>query len=143
MTLGKRTVTNDGTEKAGRKVTRLEDDAPMTEAGRRRIAEFVHAALGWAGQNAQKNLVGTGRVSKTTVDRVKRAEDVSDTLLRALGDVMGLPRDFLLYIGYGQVQRLERLLADAGEDANLRDLIRWTLDHLFPNDPDHPRVRPA
>jgi hypothetical protein len=116
----------------------------MPEAGRRRIAQFVHAALGWAGQNAQKRLVGTGRVSKATVDRVKRGDEVSDTMLRALGDVMSLPRDYLLYIGYGEVDRLERLLVEAKDDANLRDLIRWTLDHLFPNDPDRQtRVRPA
>lgn len=116
----------------------------MTEAGRRRIAEFVHAALGWAGQNASKNLLETGRVSKATLDRVKRSEEVSDTMLRGLGDVLGLPRDFLLYIGYGEVDRIDRLMIEAEGNANLKDLIRWTLDHLFPDDnPDHSRARNA
>lgn len=121
----------------------MDDRAEMTEAGRRRIAEFVHAALGWAGQNAQKNLAGTGRVSKATIERVKRGEDVSDTMLRALGDVLGLPRDFLLYIGYGEVNRIERLMSESANDPNRRDLIRWTLEHLFPNNPGHTRVQPA
>lgn len=114
----------------------------MDEAGRRRIAEFVHAALGWAGKDSNKKLLGTGRVSKATIDRVKRAEDVSDAMLRGLGDVLDLPRDFLLYIGYGEVERIERLMTDDA-DANLRDLIRWTLDHLFPDNPGHTRVQPA
>jgi hypothetical protein len=108
-----------------------QDDRPMDEAGRRRIAEFVHAALGWAGANASKNFSETRRVSKTTMDRVKRGEVVSDTYLRAVGDVMGLPRDYLLYIGYADLDRLSRL----GEtsDADRQDLVRWTLEHLFPD----------
>jgi hypothetical protein len=109
------------------------DDRRIDEAGRRRIAEFVHAAMGWAGMNASKKFTGTGRISKATIDRVKRGDDVSPTLLRGLGDVLELPRDYLLYIGYGDVGRIERL-ADT-EDPNRQDLIRWTLDHLFP---DHP-----
>lgn len=114
----------------------------MNEAGRQRIAEFVHAAMGWAGANASKNFAGTGRVSKTTIDRAKRGEEVSDTMLRALGDVLDLPRDFLLYIGYGDVDRIERLGAENTSDADLRDLIRWTLEHLFPTDPPvPPRLR--
>lgn len=123
-------------------MTEMGDDREMTEAGRHRIAEFVHAALGWAGQNASKRFAGTGRVSKGTIDRVKRGESVSDTMLRALGDVLGLPRDFLLYIGYGEVDRIERL-AESEDDADRKDLIRWTLEHLFPTDPGRPQAQPA
>lgn len=107
--------------------------------GRLRIATFVHAALGWAGQSSAKTFIGTGRVSRATIDRVKREEEVSDTLLRALGDVLELPRDFLLYVGYGDIDRIERLADDADDD--LRDLIRWTQEHLF-SEPD-PHVPPA
>lgn len=113
----------------------------IDEAGRARIGKFVHAALGWAGVNAARNLASTGRISKATIDRVKRADTVSDTLLRALGDVLDLPRDFLLYIGYGDVDRIERLAVENAGDANLRDLIRWTLDHLFPDPPHSPKIR--
>lgn len=109
----------------------------IDEAGRRRIAEFVQAAMGWAGQNAAKRFVGTGRVSKTTIDRVKAGHEVSETLLRALGDVLDLPRDFLLYIGYGDVDRIERLAHSEDADADRRDLIRWTLEHLFPGSDPH------
>lgn len=107
------------------------DDRRIDEAGRRRIAEFMHAALGWAGANATKNLSGTGRVGKGTVDRVKRGEVVSETFLRAVGDVMGLPRDYLLYIGHADVERLSRL--GQTDDADRQDLVRWTLEHLFPD----------
>lgn len=114
----------------------------IDETGRARIAEFVHAAMGWAGVNAARNFARTGRVSKATIDRVKRGETVSDTLLRALGDVLDLPRDFLLYIGYGDADRIEHLGVENADDANLRDLIRWTLEHLFPDTPPRsPKIR--
>lgn len=111
--------------------------------GRLRIATFVEAALGWGGQDTFKRVIGTGRISRSAVERVKRRENVSDTLLRALGDVLGLPRDFLLYIGHGDIDRIVRLGDDADED--LRDLVRWTLEHLFSVKPDAPapRARPA
>lgn len=112
--------------------------------GRLRIATFVHAAMGWAGQNTSKKLAGTGRITRSAIDRVKRGEHVSDTLLRALGDVLDLPRDFLLYIGHGDVERIERIGEHADDDDDdLRDLIRWTLEHLFSIEPDGPRARSA
>lgn len=103
--------------------------------GRRRIASFVQAAMGWSGQNAAKKLAGTGRVTRSAIDRVKRGDEVSDTLLRALGDVLELPRDFLLYIGRGDVYQIERLGGEHADD-DLRDLVRWTLVHLFLIEPD-------
>lgn len=110
--------------------------------GRQRIAAFVHAALGWDYMQSSKNLT-TGRLSRASVDRVKRGEVVSDTLLRALGKKLDLPRDFLLYIGYGDTGRIERLAEDADDD--LRDLVRWTLEHLFHLDGpgSGPRARTA
>lgn len=104
-------------------------------AGRRCIAEFVHAAMGWAGTNAAKKFTETGRVSRGTLDRVKRGEDVSETLLRAVGDVLDLPRDYLLYIGYRDVERIRKLGEDS-TDPDRQDLVRWTLDHLFPDEPE-------
>lgn len=119
------------------------DDRQMDEVGRRRVAEFVHAALGWAGMNASKRFTGTGRISRATLDRVKQGQDVSPTLLRALGEVLELPRDYLLYIGYGDVDRIQKL-AEETTNENRRDLIRWTLDHLFPDDnPPHSHRRTA
>lgn len=112
--------------------------------GRQRIAAFMHATLGWDGQDAMKRLVASGRVSKATIDRVKRGENVSDTMLRAMGDALGLPRDFLLDIGLGNVDRIERLYDDPDRTSpDWRDLIRWTLD-LFPAAPgEPPRIRSA
>ncbi len=101
------------------------DRMEIDDDGRQRMSELVRAAMGWAGTTGPK-LVGTGRVSKATIERVKKCDDVSDTMLRALGDVLGMPRDYLLYVGQGDVGRIK---GTAGEDP---DLVRWTLDHLFP-----------
>lgn len=89
--------------------------------GRRRIAEFVKAAMGWSGVSGPA-IERTGRVSRATVDRIKRGDDrVSDTMLRALGDVLELPRDFLMYVGTGDAKQI----AASGGDP---DLVRWTLE---------------
>lgn len=94
---------------------------PMIDSmGRLRIAELVRAAMGWEGLSGP-SIEATGRVSRATVDRVKRADPkVSDTMLRALGDVLGLPRDFLIYVGAGDIEAIEQSSADP-------DLRRWTL----------------
>lgn len=93
--------------------------------GRIRIGELVRAAIGWQGLSGPKIEAG-GRVSRATVDRVKRGDPkVSDTMLRALGDTLGLPRDYLLYVGSGDVKQIERSGADP-------DLIRVTLSLIDP-----------
>jgi hypothetical protein len=93
----------------------------IDEKGRERIAELVRAQMGWSGVSGPSIQRG-GRVSRATVDRVKRQEEVSEAMLRALGDVLGLPRDYLLYVGRGDVQAVER---SAASDP---DLLRWTLE---------------
>lgn len=101
----------------------------IDEAGRRRIAELVRAAMGWQGVTGARIEAG-GRLSRATVDRVKRADErVSDTMLRALGDALDLPRDFLIYVGEGDIAAVE---ASTRRDAELRHwtvrLIRRDLD---------------
>lgn len=123
-------------QRTGKKLTVDRIDAE----GRQRIAAFIYALLGWDGPAVMNKLIGSGRVSKTTIDRVKRGEAVSDTMLRAMGDVLDLPRDYLLYIGCGNVDRIERLLPEADDD--FREVLRWTLD-LFSTEPDEPRERSA
>lgn len=94
--------------------------------GRARIAQLVRAVMGWEGLSAPKIEAG-GRVSRATVDRVKAGDPrVSDTMLRALGDALGLPRDYLLYVGSGDMKQIERSGADP-------DLIRVTLDMIRAN----------
>lgn len=85
------------------------------------MAELVVAAMGWAGKSGP-DISRTGRVGLSTVNRVKKLEPVSDTMLRALGDVLGLPRDFLLYVGRHDVESVIR--AARGDS----DLLRWTID---------------
>lgn len=95
-------------------------DGDMDEQGRSRVAELVKAAMGWRGTNGSKIDAG-GRVSRATIDRIKRRENVSEAMLRALGDVLGLPRDYLLYVGNGDV---EAVISSGVIDP---DLLRWTL----------------
>lgn len=74
-----------------------------------------------------RNRIGelsTGRVSRATINRAKRGDPISDTMLRALGDALGLPRDYLLYVGTGNVQKVQASGADP-------DLIRWTTDLIL------------
>ena len=98
---------------------------PMIDtAGRQRVAELVRAQMGWVGLSGP-GIEATGRVSRATIDRVKRADtNVSDTMLRALGDVLGLPRDFLIYVGNANVEAIRQSGADSG-------LIQWVMLNLF------------
>lgn len=100
--------------------------------GRRRIADLVRAQMAWTGLSGP-GIEATGRVSRATVDRVKRSDvNVSDTMLRALGDVLGLPRDFLIYVGSGNLNAIMR----SGGDP---DLIRWVMLNCFPEE-QHPEI---
>jgi hypothetical protein len=88
--------------------------------GRTRIGETVKAVMAWEGYTGV-GIDSTGRVSRATINRVKRGDQISDTMLRALGDALGLPRDYLLYVGAGDVRKIEASGADP-------DLIRWTTE---------------
>ena len=88
--------------------------------GRTRIGETVKAVMAWEGYTGV-GIDSTGRVSRATINRAKRGDQISDTMLRALGDALGLPRDYLLYVGAGDVRKIEASGADP-------DLIRWTTD---------------
>jgi hypothetical protein len=83
------------------------------------VGELVRAALAWSRVSPS-----SAGVSRATLDRVKRGDQVSETMLRALGDALGLPRDFLLYVGAGDVANVVRSASDD------RDLCRWTLTML-------------
>ena len=91
--------------------------------GRTRIGETVKAVMAWEGYTGV-GIDNTGRVSRATINRAKRGDQISDTMLRALGDALGLPRDYLLYVGAGDVRKIESSGADP-------DLIRWTTDLIL------------
>lgn len=88
--------------------------------GRTRIGETVKAVMAWEGYTGV-GIDSTGRVSRATINRAKRGDTISDAMLRALGDALDLPRDFLLYVGAGDVRKIQASGADP-------DLIRWTTD---------------
>lgn len=91
--------------------------------GRTRIGETVKAVMAWEGYTGV-GIDSTGRISRATINRAKRGDQISDTMLRALGDALGLPRDYLLYVGTGDVRKIETSGADP-------DLIRWTTDLIL------------
>ena len=91
--------------------------------GRTRIGETVKAVMAWEGYTGV-GIDSTGRVSRATINRAKRGDQISNTMLRALGDALGLPRDYLLYVGAGDVHKIEASGADP-------DLIRWTVDLIL------------
>jgi hypothetical protein len=97
--------------------------------GRRRIGETVKAVMAWEGYTGV-GIDSTGRVSRATINRAKRGDAISDTMLRALGDALKLPRDYLLYVGAGNVGKIESSGADP-------DLIRWTVDLIRAAPDDH------
>lgn len=88
--------------------------------GRKRIGELVKAVMAWEGYTGV-GIDSTKRVSRATINRAKRGDQISDPMLRALGDALGLPRDFLLYVGAGDIRKVETSGAEP-------DLIRWTVD---------------
>jgi hypothetical protein len=96
--------------------------------GRTRIGETVKAVMAWDGYTGV-GIDSTGRVSRATINRAKRGDQISDTMLRALGDALGLPRDYLLYVGAGNVRKIESSGADP-------DLIRWTTDLILSSHPE-------
>lgn len=106
--------------------------------GRQRVGQLVKAAMAWNGLSGPA-IQETGRISRASIDRIKRADpSVSNTVLRAMGDVLGMPRDYLLYVGEGNIDRIRESGADP-------DLVRWTLDLFHDPDPEGveetPRVR--
>lgn len=96
--------------------------------GRTRIGETVKAVMAWEGYTGV-GIDSTGRISRATINRAKRGDQISDTMLRALGDTLGLPRDYLLYVGTGDVRKIETSGADP-------DLIRWTIDLILSSHPE-------
>lgn len=88
--------------------------------GRRLVGELVKAQMGWRHMSGP-GVERTGRVSRATIDRIKRGEAVSDAMLRATGDALGLPRDYLLYVRDGKIHAVREA---ADQDP---DLVRWTL----------------
>lgn len=98
-------------------------------AGRARIARLVTyemARLGITRSRVVREWVG--RIGPATVTRIRSGDPkVAVETLAAVGDLLGMPRGFLLYVGAGDVDRI----AASGGDP---DLIRWTLDMINETD---------
>lgn len=91
--------------------------------GREHVGTLVKAAMAWQGLSGPA-IGATGRVSRASIDRIKRGDpSVSNTMLRAMGDVLGFPRDYLLYVAAGNIDKIRESGAEP-------DLVRWTLEML-------------
>jgi hypothetical protein len=90
--------------------------------GRGRIARFVTDEIARQGLSARALGAQAGRPRLPTIKRIKAGDpEVSETMLRAMGGKLGLPADWLIYIGTGDTRRIRGSGADP-------DLIRVTLD---------------
>jgi hypothetical protein len=90
--------------------------------GRARIARFVTEEIARKGLSTRALGAAPGRPRLPTIKRIKAEDpDVSETMLRAMGGKLGLPADWLIYIGTGDKKRIYGSGADP-------DLIRVTLD---------------
>lgn len=96
--------------------------------GRARIAEFVKWAIAWNRTSAVKVGAMPGRPSRETIQRIVAGDQVSDVMLMALGDKLKLPRDFLLYVGTGDIRKIEASARPGNQDD--QDLIRWTVEMI-------------
>lgn len=95
--------------------------------GRARIARFVTDEIARRGYTARSLGAAPGRPSLPTIKRIKAADpEVSETMLRAMGGKLGLPADWLIYIGTADQRRIR----NSGSNA---DLVRVTLE-LFEDD---------
>lgn len=94
--------------------------------GRARISEFVKRAIAWNRTSAVKVGAMPGRPSRETIQRIVAGDKVSDVMLMALGDKLKLPRDFLLYVGTGDIKKIEASARPDRDDD--QDLIRWTVE---------------
>jgi hypothetical protein len=101
----------------------------IDNSGRARIGEFVRKAIAWKQTSAVKVAAMTGRPSRQTIQRIVAGEEVSEMSLMALGTKLGLPADYLLYVGTGDIPRIRRSGADP-------DLIRVTLELIQPDESD-------
>lgn len=102
--------------------------------GRHRIGELVKAVMAWDGRTPTA-IDREGRISRATVNRARAGREMGDTMYRALGDVLGLPKDYLLYVGAGDIRKVEASGADP-------DLVRWTVD-LIRSDDESDQVKQA
>lgn len=98
-------------------------DLMTDETGRRWIAELVSYEVGRLGLTRTRMKQQWSRVSPATVDRVRRGDVVGDQYLAAIGDLLGMPRGYLEYVGNGDIDRIK----GSGGDP---DLIRWTIDMI-------------
>jgi hypothetical protein len=96
--------------------------------GRARIARFVTDEIARQGLSTRALGAAYGRPRLPTIKRIKAADEVSETMLRAMGGKLHLPADWLIYIGVGDLRRIRNSGAPA-------DLIRVTLDLFDDRDP--------
>ncbi len=107
----------------------------VSDPGLRAIAQVVRGEMERRNLR-ERELADNARVSRPTITRIKAGNRLSDVMYRAVGDALGLPRDYLLYVGNLDIGRIR---AAAVHDP---DLLRWTLDIIDTEagNPEQPRL---
>lgn len=98
--------------------------------GRARIGRFVRDQIARQGLGQEEVGAMPGRPSWPTIKRIVAGDpSVSELMLLALGAKLGLPADYLIYIGTGDIHRIKKSGASP-------DLIRVTIDLVEPDEGD-------
>lgn len=102
----------------------------IDSAGRERIGRFVRDEIARQGTTPEEVGAKPGRPSLVTIKRIKAGDSsVSELMFLALGTKLGLPADYLMYIGTADIKRIRRSGAAP-------DLIRVTLELFHDDNPD-------
>lgn len=98
--------------------------------GRTRIGRFVRDEIARQGSDQREVGARPGRPGFPTIKRIVAGDpNVSELMLLALGGKLGLPANYLIYIGTGDIRRIKK--SGASED-----LIQVTIDLIEPDEFD-------
>ena len=93
----------------------------IDDEGRRRIGLVVTKWMAYLGLTDSGIDREEGPLSRSTLGRAKKGEEMSEEMLLSIEHRLGLPIMFLTHIGEGDIRRIERSSAD-------RDLVLYVID---------------
>jgi ABC-type Fe3+-hydroxamate transport system substrate-binding protein len=96
--------------------------------GRTRIGRFVRDEIARQGSDQREVGARPGRPGFPTIKRIVAGDpNVSELMLLALGGKLGLPANYLIYVGTGDIRRIKKSGASP-------DLIQVTIDLIEPEE---------
>lgn len=98
--------------------------------GRARIGRFVRDEIARQGLEQKELGAKPGRPGYPTIKRIVAGDpNVSELALLSLGGKLGLPANYLIYVGTGDIRRIKKSGASP-------DLIQVTVDLIEPDELD-------